>query len=166
VVRLQVNSWLIYRHFLALLVFVIFSGIGQVVLSDKFDGRIDLFRHSLTVQFLGHRLDGDWGLECVKLHIKLYMAPLTPFVIKSSTSDSWFIQVPVSNGQLQTDTVYLHLFLHRVGQQHVKGMLLGEERCADDDLFCLACWPTPTIRNPQAATGGKQSMYFSHWRGS
>jgi hypothetical protein len=94
------------------------------------------------------------------------MAPLTPFVIKSSTSDSWFIQVLVSNGQLQTDTVYLHLFLHRVGQQHVKEMLLGEERCADDDLFCLACWPTPTIRNPQAATGGKQSMYFLIVRGA
>src|ERR1700680_569026 len=26
----------------------------------------------------------------IKLHVKLYMAPLTPFVIKSSTSDSCF----------------------------------------------------------------------------
>jgi hypothetical protein len=86
------------------------------------------------------------------------MAPLTPFVIKSSTSDSWFIQVLVSNGQLQTDTVYLHLFLHRVGQQHVKGVLLGEERCANDDLFCLA--GLPTIRNPQAATGVSNRCIF------
>jgi hypothetical protein len=37
-VRLQVSSWVIYGPFLALLVFVIFSGIGQVVLCDEFDG--------------------------------------------------------------------------------------------------------------------------------